>query len=174
MATGSSESSVFTCHTTRHYLVCSDYADSRFHWNAVTYPLDYPSRYLSSCTHVTCCLLNIEFFLGHDSVSISSCRRFGGAAVMFRSKVPLPFSCICIKSTFSATGVNKFLVQSNSVITSWKGLNILYRYKRAFLGEKIENNEMSGACSAYGRQWRRIQGFGGEIWGKETTWETQA
>ena len=28
--------------------------------------------------------------------------------------------------------------------------------------------------SAYGGEERRMQGFGGETWGKETTWETQA
>ena len=32
-----------------------------------------------------------------------------------------------------------------------------------FSGDKIENNEMGGACSAYGGEERRIQGFGGEI-----------
>jgi len=32
--------------------------------------------------------------------------------------------------------------------------------------------DMGGACSAYGEE-RRIQGFGGETLGKETTWETQ-
>ena len=35
-------------------------------------------------------------------------------------------------------------------------------------------NEMGGAGSAYGGEERCIQGFGGEAWGKETTWETQA
>jgi len=29
-------------------------------------------------------------------------------------------------------------------------------------GDKIEKNEMGGACSAYGGQERRIQGFDGE------------
>ena len=29
-------------------------------------------------------------------------------------------------------------------------------------GDKIEKNEMGGACSAYGGEERRIQGFGGE------------
>jgi len=29
-------------------------------------------------------------------------------------------------------------------------------------------------CSAYGAEDRRVQGFGGETRGKETTWETQA
>ena len=40
-------------------------------------------------------------------------------------------------------------------------------------GDKIEK-EVSGACSAWGREERRIQDFGGETWRKETTWETQA
>jgi len=35
-------------------------------------------------------------------------------------------------------------------------------------------NEMGGACSAYGREERRIQGFDGETRRKETTWEPQA
>jgi hypothetical protein len=29
-------------------------------------------------------------------------------------------------------------------------------------GDKIENNEMGGACSTYGGEERRVQGFGGE------------
>jgi len=33
---------------------------------------------------------------------------------------------------------------------------------------------MVGACSAHGGEEGRIQGFGGETWGKETTWETLA
>ena len=40
-------------------------------------------------------------------------------------------------------------------------------------GDKIEKNEMGGACNACGGEQRRMQGFGGETWGKETTWETQ-
>jgi len=32
---------------------------------------------------------------------------------------------------------------------------------------------MGKVCSAYGGEERRIQGLGGENWGKETTWETQ-
>jgi hypothetical protein len=32
---------------------------------------------------------------------------------------------------------------------------------------------MDGACSACGGLEGRIQGFGGETWGKETTWKTQ-
>jgi hypothetical protein len=41
-------------------------------------------------------------------------------------------------------------------------------------GDKIEKNEMVGACSTYGRTERCVQGFGGETWGKETVGETQA
>ena len=33
---------------------------------------------------------------------------------------------------------------------------------------------MGGACSAYEGGERRVQDFGGETWGKETTGETQA
>ena len=41
-------------------------------------------------------------------------------------------------------------------------------------GDKIAKNEMGGTCSAFGIEERRIQGFGGETCGKETTWGTQA
>jgi hypothetical protein len=37
----------------------------------------------------------------------------------------------------------------------------------------IEKNQMDKACSTYGEEERRIQGFGGETCKKETTWETQ-
>jgi len=33
---------------------------------------------------------------------------------------------------------------------------------------------MGGACSKYGGEEGCIQGFGGETWVKETTWEIQA
>jgi len=32
-------------------------------------------------------------------------------------------------------------------------------------GDKIEKNELGGVCSAYGREERRIQGFGVKTWG---------
>jgi hypothetical protein len=41
------------------------------------------------------------------------------------------------------------------------------------LGDKIEKNEMGGACRAYGREERFIRGFGGESRRKEPTGETQ-
>ena len=40
-------------------------------------------------------------------------------------------------------------------------------------GEQIEN-EMRVACRTYGEEERRVQGFGGKNWRKETTWKTQA
>jgi hypothetical protein len=43
-----------------------------------------------------------------------------------------------------------------------------------FSGNKIEKNEMGVACSAYGGDARRIQGFGKKTLGKETTWKTHA
>ena len=39
-------------------------------------------------------------------------------------------------------------------------------------GDQTKKNEMGGACSTYGGEERCIQGFGGETWGKETTWMT--
>ena len=32
----------------------------------------------------------------------------------------------------------------------------------------LEKNEIGGACSTYGGEEKRIQGIGGETWGKET------
>jgi len=43
-----------------------------------------------------------------------------------------------------------------------------------FSGDKIDKNEMGGACSAYGEEKRCIEGFGAETWRKETTCEIQA
>jgi len=40
-------------------------------------------------------------------------------------------------------------------------LNDLYSTQNS-AGDKIEKNEMGGACSAYGELERRIQDFGGE------------
>jgi hypothetical protein len=36
-------------------------------------------------------------------------------------------------------------------------------------GDKIEKNEMGGACRAYGWEAMRMQGFGGETYGKEAS-----
>ena len=59
----------------------------------------------------------------------------------------------------------------NYIMRSLRGSVLLTQY---CLGDRIEKNEMGGACSAYGGEERRIEGFCGETWRKETTWETQA
>jgi hypothetical protein len=53
-------------------------------------------------------------------------------------------------------------------------LNDLYSYTQIYSGDQIQKNEIGGLCSMYGREVRSIQGFGGETWGKETTWRTEA
>jgi len=40
-----------------------------------------------------------------------------------------------------------------------------------YSGDQMKN-EKGRACGLYGRQQKRIQGFGGETGGKETTWKT--
>jgi hypothetical protein len=56
----------------------------------------------------------------------------------------------------------------------WRGAEWAVLLIQYCSGDKIEKNEMGGACSAYGGEEKRMQGFGGETLGKETTWETQA
>jgi len=41
-----------------------------------------------------------------------------------------------------------------------------------YLGVQIEKNEIGGACSTYGGEERCIQGVGGKIGRRETTWKT--
>jgi hypothetical protein len=55
----------------------------------------------------------------------------------------------------------------NEITREWRKLhneelNDLYCSPQYYLGDKIEKNEMGGACSAYGGEENRIQGFGGE------------
>jgi len=38
-------------------------------------------------------------------------------------------------------------------------------------GDKTEKNDMGGASNTYAKEERRIQGFGGDTWRKETTRE---
>jgi len=40
------------------------------------------------------------------------------------------------------------------------------RYYFNFAGDKIEKNELGGACSAYVGRERRVQGFGGKTRGE--------
>ena len=53
-------------------------------------------------------------------------------------------------------------------------LNDLYSSPNIVRVIKSRRTRMGGACSAYGGVEGRVQGFGGETWGKETTGETQA
>jgi hypothetical protein len=57
----------------------------------------------------------------------------------------------------------------DEVTGEWKKLHITY-----CAGDKIEKNEMGGACSAYGGGERCVQDFGGKTWREEATGETQA
>ena len=68
--------------------------------------------------------------------------------------------------------------QREAVTSEWRELhneepNDLYSSPIIVRGDKIEKNEMDGACRAYGGEERRIQGFGGEIRGKVIICETQ-
>jgi len=42
-----------------------------------------------------------------------------------------------------------------------------------FSGDKINKNEMGGACNMHGGEERCIEGFSVETWRKETTRKTQ-
>jgi hypothetical protein len=45
-------------------------------------------------------------------------------------------------------------------------------YTQYCAGVQIEKYKIGEACSTYGIEERCTQGFGGESWGKETTWKT--
>ena len=47
-------------------------------------------------------------------------------------------------------------------------------FPRVYIDNSDKIEKVGGACGSYVGEERRIQGFGGESWGKETTWETQA
>jgi hypothetical protein len=48
--------------------------------------------------------------------------------------------------------------------------NLITKY---YSVDQIKENEVGGTCSTYGWGERWIQNFGGETWGKETTWKAQ-
>jgi hypothetical protein len=54
----------------------------------------------------------------------------------------------------------------DEVRREWKKLTLrsllIYIFAQYCSGDKIEKNEMGGACSTYGGEERLIQGFGGE------------
>jgi len=50
---------------------------------------------------------------------------------------------------------------------------IMRSFKTCTFHQIYWRKEICWECSAYGRQKRCIQGFGGETLGKETTWKTE-
>jgi hypothetical protein len=52
--------------------------------------------------------------------------------------------------------------------------DVEHNHTKYYSGNKIEKNEMGGACSTYGGKTRSIQDFGGGDLREATTWETQA
>ena len=77
-------------------------------------------------------------------------------------------------SVFENRVLRKFGPKRDEVTGEWKKLRNeeLYDLYHLCSGDKVEKIELGGACSTYGGEERRIQGFGGETWGKETTWKT--
>jgi hypothetical protein len=49
-----------------------------------------------------------------------------------------------------------------TMVFSWIILLLLYYISQYCAGDKIEKNEIGGACSTYGGEERCVQGFGGE------------
>ena len=50
---------------------------------------------------------------------------------------------------------------------------LIVRLTKYYSGHQIKITQLGKTCSMYGGEERCIQGFGGEIWGKETTWKNQ-
>jgi hypothetical protein len=60
----------------------------------------------------------------------------------------------------STTGGNKYRKFHKLILERGNSNNVLLT--QCCAGDKIENNERGGACSAYGGEEKRIQDFGGE------------
>ena len=54
--------------------------------------------------------------------------------------------------------IGRSVMQTTHLVTRLR----IIRIQNYCSGDKFEKNEMGGECSAYGREERRIQGFGGE------------
>ena len=84
--------------------------------------------------------------------------------------VCLYFERKCVLYTVILKCINKcFMWEILEKTTSWGTLwsVVLTQY---CVGDKLKKNEIGGACGMYGGGERRVQCFGGENWGKETTW----
>jgi hypothetical protein len=67
----------------------------------------------------------------------------------------------------------------DKIIGEWRKLHkekLNDQYSSPSIVQVIKSSKMQlgGACSTYGREERRIQGFGGKTLKKDNTWETQA
>ena len=87
--------------------------------------------------------------------------------------------CVCVlRSYHSYTFLRILFSNTLSPCSSLTRDNkVTHKYKKTGIiiaGDKIEKNELSGSCSTYGGGESRVQGFGGETWGKEATGETKA
>jgi hypothetical protein len=71
----------------------------------------------------------------------------------------VPFSVFCVLF------VCKCVLYCCHRVSTQLRLNILLLF---------ENSEMGRACSSDGGGEKHVQSFGGETWGKENDWETQA
>ena len=65
-------------------------------------------------------------------------------------------------------------LKREEVTGEWRKLHNEELLTQFCSGDKIENNEMGGACSTYRGEESCIQDFGGETRGKEIAWETEA
>jgi hypothetical protein len=54
------------------------------------------------------------------------------------------------------------------MLSTNRSVMLLAKY---YSGDQIKNSEMGGAWGTFGRQERCVQGFGGETWDKEATWQ---
>jgi hypothetical protein len=70
--------------------------------------------------------------------------------------------------------VTKSVPTLNSFSYNHKGKGKDVLLTKYCVGDKIEKNEMDGACGRYGGRERCVQGVGGETRGKETIGETKA
>jgi hypothetical protein len=67
--------------------------------------------------------------------------------------------------------------KSDEVTGEWRKLHSeeLYNlYSSPDIIRQVKANEVGGACSTHGRGEKSVQGFGGKVRRKKTTWKTKA
>jgi hypothetical protein len=71
--------------------------------------------------------------------------------------------------------LNLFLILPNVILPVCPPRISLTRFRTRIIGNTVVNkSDLKPTSWCNKREERRIQGFGGETYGKETTWETQA